>query len=1107
MSWAFGLRMLACTLALSLSVVACGKGGPDANGDGGNDGGNDSIIGNDVSPDLAPVGDIMTTADVAPPGDTPVGPPQDLTMASTPPPYVRGSLKPVFELAQLGQQLSDDRNGGFGTRVDASDLQAAAGVNAFLSVSQKLSDVESQINGELQDGATAMQLTNPTPVSIFRSGTQDANTAQRMIFRGKPTSIALAFQNPGVAAADVGNPIQAYVTLGGDISVPGNEVAVVDLNNLNVAPRLITVGVAPQKVVRHPSNLIFVINRYSNYISVIDPNNANISRADDGLSDNNTTPNCSQSGTCKNGIVAEYFMSDLAFEVTGNNNDRTTMWATNRWRNSLYKYTVNVLRNPQDNTIIDSLQVTKVAEYGEICNNPKDIALDGVQGGRATSIYISCGQGGMVVKFDPNANTISRTRIAGAGTNLPGTGGAFAGDLEAAGGRIFVNTAAVQRGQFNFGDVNGIPTEIQGIGPATDPTSGQVVHPGALFDNSFRSRFEDQSNDIAVIERTLVQNQSLRITDSKSAEANIQQTQRQIDGTVPRGMFQLVLNGQIHLFVAYQGNNVVQEFLVNQNNDLQAIQKQQTFNLGGGNQLQGPLGVYDVTADLQGSCLFTADQQSDTMTIVNRQGCQFTGGQAQVQIDLGYAYLGNQQQEFPATKVEAGELFFWFTGWSNNKQKSCGVGCHIDEAWTDGSVWPVGTVPQGGARLNRVQQNMWGTGSFFTAGNFADLATNRTLSGFDQIRQARDVNPGDFTGIVELGFICGLARNVQQRVAAAGIDGSQGGCNDLQTQNNVPNANAVDNYVIQALAPRFTVANKNEAIDIVDLFAFHQARLFPNPGGQLFTRGIHPDQAKITAGQTLFGQSGANCAQCHSPQTNFLDGKNHGQQADWNDNFINKYNNDNRLSTFNNTNGQLPDNFLRTTQVFGGTPPVGVSAGGSAAAPGANLNYFQPKLEAFSFFFEKSGREAQSLADLVNDVNQPGLIQFFRPNGDILSGTPNIGDEPNQFNVIRDFGLNFKDRFSLPGNPFNVYKFNTPSLRGMWDRQNFLHDGRAWSIQEVILRPGHPALNPNGAPGRFGEMNLGYAVDNGGTTDVHGMTSALSVDDIQNLLAYVNTIE
>jgi hypothetical protein len=1092
------MRMLTVTLVLSISLIACNNQEATRDGGGGDTGGGgDSGGGIDLG---AP--DIETTDVVAPSGDAPISDAGFATPDAPPVPYVRGSLKPVFELPALGQALSDDRSGGLGTRVEATNLQAPVGASAFLSVAQKLGDVESQINQELQQGVQDGKLTGNPQVSIFRP--QDQTVAQRMIFRGKPSSVALAFQNPGTAAADVGNPIQAYLSLGGDLAAPGNEVAVVDLNNLGQVPRLIRVGIAPSKVVRAPSNLIFVANKYSNYISVIDPANAAISTADTNLE-----------------IPAEYFMSDLAFETVGNNNDKLVMWATNRWRNSLYKFNLSVERNPQDNTVIDAVKITgpltdpvtnlpAPQEYGNICNNPADIALDGVQGGRAQALYISCGQGGMVVKFDPgNPASSARTRIAGSGTNLPGTGGSYASDLEAAGGRIFVGTSTVQRGQFNFGDPNGIPHEIQGIGPAVDQTSGQPVHPGALFDNSFRSRFEDQSNDIAVIERTLQQNPSLRVTDRTSAEFNLSAQQRQLDGTIPRGMFQLNDGGEIHLFVAFQGNNVVQEFLVQQNNDIQPIVAQRTFNLGGANQLGGPLGVFDVTGDLAGQCLFTADAQSDTMTIVNRNGCPFTAGQAQRQIDLGYAYLGNVQQEFPATTIEAGELFFWFTGWSNNKLKGCGVGCHMDVSGTDGSVFPVGVVANGGTRLNRVVQNLWGTGAFFTAGNFSDLATNRTLSGFDQVRPARDVTAGDFVGIVELGLICGLSKNVQQRVAAAGVDGSQGGCNDLVVQNNIPNFNATDNYVINALAPRFTVASKNEAVDIVDAFAVSQARLYPNPGKQLLDRGIHPQQALITRGQTLFGMAGAGCDQCHVPTSNFVDGRVHGQQADWNQRFIDKYGSDPRLATFSNTGGVLPDNFVRTTQAYAGIPPIdgqSPTMGGPAASVRANLNYFVPQLEALTFFLGTVGRPAQSQVDLLNEAQQPGTIQFFRPDGSVVSDAPNIGDEPNKFNVIRDFALNFKDRFCIPGNPLGVYKENTPSLRGMWDRQNFLHDGRAWSIKEVILRPGHPALNPGG-PGRYGETNYGYAVDNNGTTDVHGTTSSLGADDVEALLAYVNTIE
>jgi hypothetical protein len=220
-----------------------------------------------------------------------------------PPPHVRGSLKPVVELATLDNMDPGDR-----FPIGTVDITTAPGASAYLSITQKLSDVESQINAELQEAIDAGQLTGVSPVTVFRAATPDSSTAQRMIFRGKPSSVALAYQRPGTTAADAGSPTQAFVTLGGDIGIVGNEVAVVDLANLASAPALVRVGVRPHRVVRHPSNLIFVLNRYSNYISVIDPAAVPIGQADRNLE-----------------VSAEYFSEDAAFEMHASNFDRSFM--------------------------------------------------------------------------------------------------------------------------------------------------------------------------------------------------------------------------------------------------------------------------------------------------------------------------------------------------------------------------------------------------------------------------------------------------------------------------------------------------------------------------------------------------------------------------------------------------------------------------------------------------------------------------------------------------------------------------------------------------------------------------------------------------------------
>jgi hypothetical protein len=72
--------------------------------------------------------------------------------------------------------------------------------------------------------------------------------------------------------------------------------------------------------------------------------------------------------------------------------------------------------------------------------------------------------------------------------------------------------------------------------------------------------------------------------------------------------------------------------------------------------------------------------------------------------------------------------------------------------------------------------------------------------------------------------------------------------------------------------------------------------------------------------------------------------------------------------------------------------------------------------------------------------------------------------------------------------------FGAPALRGIWAHaQRFLHDGRARSLREVLLTPGHPALRP-GERG-FNETDR--------RPDTHGATSHLSGSQIDDLVAFL----
>jgi len=88
--------------------------------------------------------------------------------------------------------------------------------------------------------------------------------------------------------------------------------------------------------------------------------------------------------------------------------------------------------------------------------------------------------------------------------------------------------------------------------------------------------------------------------------------------------------------------------------------------------------------------------------------------------------------------------------------------------------------------------------------------------------------------------------------------------------------------------------------------------------------------------------------------------------------------------------------------------------------------------------------------------------------------------------------------------------FAAPSLLGIWARPpRFLHHGGAISLREVICTPGHPALRPlpsaSVVPERPERWEIGLNELNG-VPDTHGVTSHLSVWDIECLIKFIHSI-
>lgn len=69
-------------------------------------------------------------------------------------------------------------------------------------------------------------------------------------------------------------------------------------------------------------------------------------------------------------------------------------------------------------------------------------------------------------------------------------------------------------------------------------------------------------------------------------------------------------------------------------------------------------------------------------------------------------------------------------------------------------------------------------------------------------------------------------------------------------------------------------------------------------------------------------------------------------------------------------------------------------------------------------------------------------------------------------------------------------------LRGAWDRVTLLHHGQARNLREALATPGHAALR-EGERG-FNELD--------GQPDTHGATSGLSAEELEALIAYLETL-
>lgn len=75
-------------------------------------------------------------------------------------------------------------------------------------------------------------------------------------------------------------------------------------------------------------------------------------------------------------------------------------------------------------------------------------------------------------------------------------------------------------------------------------------------------------------------------------------------------------------------------------------------------------------------------------------------------------------------------------------------------------------------------------------------------------------------------------------------------------------------------------------------------------------------------------------------------------------------------------------------------------------------------------------------------------------------------------------------------------RVGVPAIRGSWDRERFFHHGAARTLHEALATPGHPAL-------RSGEVGRN---EREGQPNTHGGTSQLDAEDLDALVAFVETL-
>jgi DNA-binding beta-propeller fold protein YncE/mono/diheme cytochrome c family protein len=972
-----------------------------------------------------------------PPPDMPPGPPPTMipTGPDEPPPtaaiYKRGSMAPTYLLTP-NAELPRFTIGG--VQLQDSDFQVGVGVAA--TAASKLSEIAAQIG--VEQGT-------PPPTIVQE---QDDLRAQKIPFRGNPSDVKVI---------TIGGVRKAVVPLGGDLMTPGNEVSLVTLG-ANPTANKVTVGIHPQRVAIHPAGLIFVCNQFSNYISVIDP----------------LTEELLQIAGQPVEIKTDFYCTDLAFvprSTAAPNKDEQDLYVANGWRSAVYKYSLDVVRELPSNRIVNvklttppvapAPESTPTATIKGCGRNPYRLSVSPA----LNNIFVANNRGGQIARLDLQTGMCASIAIKGPVADI----------VQVDRNRVVMATTTLDRGYPSSleHDQGTVPTQIlaqpfESMG--LDGTK-HVTHPGAQFDRTKATNFEDLRNGLVTMGVGF--DQATYFTDDTSPEANFVVDQKILAGSLPQAL--VTDTAGRRLWAALSGSNQIQQF------DVAAT----PFDL--------VKSAVPVSATDARPFALALDEANDELLVANWGGETLqifdinTGLQKGASIDLGYANLTNPAGKYPATTIEKGEFLFYNTAWSNNGRKSCAT-CHFDELLVDGIEYANGATAPTSPHKIPANFNLATTDAYFWNGSFGNGSYAALASDF-QTRSNCE--------LIAFGYVEGIGSDPTKRVGDPNnkhtLTGAGLRASDAECQPKV--------IVGQVLATNFDVIVKNigltkavrdqqiaiataaiggltfaQAARDTDFYSVSELRQPPNPLAYLADHEqLGSDEArKLVAGKALFVSVG--CARCHQPDNGrhpFTDGRSHGPVADWASRFINRYQDDPRLKTILSAAGLAPN--IPAQMIAAATTNRG--------APDTAINVH---LAPVDYFIPGCFTRAQCLV-------------FDDP---LLAGN-NVALETSRLEALVTVNLANPDRGFVPGNVTAAAQSNTPAISANWWQANFLRHGLAHNLDEAILAPGHPLLKKGDASTA---AETGFAVDINGTYNVHGNTEHITADELAALTLYVQSI-